>query len=133
MRAACELLGDVRMRHALLIGLLLPACATSSDHSIFGQYFVQSYDSPPVYENGQETGASVVEITARDPWGDVFDQGTFHDPTQVGSFSLTVPDGADQVQLIFLERTSDNMDHHLEADVTEAVYRDLDVGTVYLP
>ena len=94
---------------------------------------MKSFDSPPVYQDGQETGASVVEITARDTWGDVFDQGTFHDPTQVGSFSLNVPDGADQVHLIFVEKTSDNMDHTVDATVTEAVYRDLDVGTVELP
>jgi hypothetical protein len=130
---ASELLARGRMRHALLIALLLPACAMSSDHTITGLYDTSSFDSPPVYQNGELTGASVVVITARDPWGDTFDQGTFHDPTQAGAFSLTVPDGADKVHLIFVDRTGDNMDHQAEYVVIDPVYDDLDVGTVYLP
>ena len=135
MCAACELLALAGMRHALLlIAAVLPACAASSDRAISGQYNTQSFDSPPVYgPNGELTGASVVEITARDPWGDTFDTGTFHDPTQVGSWSLTVPDGADKVHLVFLERTSDNMDRQAEYVVVGAVTSDLDVGTLYLP
>ena len=121
------------MRHLLLIAALLPACATSSDRTISGMYDTSSFDSPPIYENGQVTGGSVVEITAQDAWGDPYDQGTFHDPTQEGSWSLTVPDGADQVHLIFLERTSDNMDHKANYLVLSPVTDDVDVGTVFLP
>ena len=47
--------------------------------------------------------------------------------------SLTVPDGADKVHLIFVDRTGDNMDHQAEYVVIDPVYDDLDVGTVYLP
>jgi hypothetical protein len=53
--------------------------------------------------------------------------------TQAGAFSLTVPDGADKVHLIFVDRTGDNMDHQAEYVVIDPVYDDLDVGTVYLP
>jgi hypothetical protein len=126
------LLAQARMRHALLIALILPACATSSEHTISGTYDTGNYDSPPVYQDGQLTGASVVEITARDAWGDTFDQGTFHDPSIEGSFALTVPDGADKVHLIFVDRTGDG-DHQAEYVVIDPVYDDLDVGTVYLP
>ena len=121
------------MRHLFLIAALLPACATSSDHTISGYYDTQSYDSPPVYDqNGNITGASVVQITARDPWGDTFDEGTFHDPTVEGAFSLTVPDGADKVHLIFVDIGSTG-NHQAEYVVIDPVYSDLDVGTVYLP
>jgi len=121
------------MRHALLIALVLPACATSSDHTISGYYDTQSYDSPPVYDqNGNVTGASVVQITARDAWGDTFDEGTFHDPTVEGSFALSVPDGADKVHLIFVDVGSSG-NRQAEYVVTEPLYSDLDVGTVYLP
>jgi hypothetical protein len=121
------------MRHALLIALVLPACATGSDHTISGKYFSPGYDTPPVYQNGQLTGATVVEITARDPWRNEFDQGTFHDPTQVGSWALSVPDGADKVHLIFVEKSGDNMDKQAEYVVVNPVTDDLDVGTVDLP
>lgn len=122
------------MRHALLIALVLPACATSTDHTISGQYDTQSFDSPPIYgPNGDETGGSVVEITARDAWGETFDSGTFHDPTQVGSWALRVPDGAEKVHLIFVERTGDNMDKQAEYVVIDPVTSDFDAGTIYLP
>ncbi len=133
---ACELLAWAAMRYLLLIVLALPACANSSDHTISGQYFVQSFDSPPIYgPDGEVTGGTVVEVTARDPWGDTFDTGTFHDPTQLGSWALHVPDGAEKVHLIFVERTGDNMDKQTEYVVVEPdpVTYDVDTGTIYLP
>jgi hypothetical protein len=121
------------MRTVLLLAIILPACASSPDHTISGRYVTQRFDSPPVYVDGQLTGASVVEVTASDASGLILDMGTFHDPTQAGSWSVVVPDGADGVHLVFLERTSDNMDRGATYLVLDPVTDDLDVGTVLLP
>ena len=121
------------MRHALLIAALLPACATSSEHTISGRYNTSDYNGPPVYDqNGNLTGASVVQVTAADPYGGIYDQGTFHDPTVEGAFQVSVPDGAAQVHLIFIDITGDG-NHRADYGVDDPVYDDITVGTVYLP
>jgi hypothetical protein len=40
---------------------------------------------------------------------------------------------SDQVHLVFVERTGDNMDRRVEYAVTDTVTDDLDVGEVDLP
>jgi hypothetical protein len=70
------------MRIALLIAALLPACANSNDATISGTYYMESFDSAPI--NGNQ-GGSVVEITAKID-DETLDFGTFHDPTQEGSW-----------------------------------------------
>ncbi|HEX7703992.1 MAG TPA: hypothetical protein VF403_24790 [Kofleriaceae bacterium] len=118
------------MRLALLL-LLASSCTTSGDHAVTGTYLT-NYDGVVVNVPNGSSGASVVEVTARDQDGYTLDDGYFHSESVSSTFSVIVPNGSINVDVFLKTQTTDGNDRHVEYQIDGPIENDVDLGLVDL-
>ena len=118
------------MRLVLLL-ILASSCTTSADHAVAGTYLT-NFDGVIVNVPGGSSGGSVVEVTARDQDGNMLDDGYFHSETVESTFTVIVPDGSINVDVVLKTQTTDGNDRHIEYQIDGPIENDVDLGLVDL-